>query len=156
MFFGLNAYVIGAVAAVVATLGVTVWWQQSRVEDLTQRAAAAQASALVMKGAVESANATVALLIKRNEEQQQRMVALEGKVLNVTSERNNARAQLDSYRRRIDAAALAKPKLVGSLASKSIAGVMQQFYEATRHGAREGTGGTAGSAPPAAQPGSAP
>ena len=98
-------------------------WQYNRAEQylasFTQSEERRKTEAIQFEQAKAALERSVLLLEKQRERDQAQLGALSSENQKIAQERDDEKAKLDSYRDRISSAALAKPGLVGILASRA-------------------------------------
>lgn len=123
----------GLIAAVIAIigLGVTVYILHGENETLNQNLATARADTATAKAALEDQKKEVAYLKELRERDHALIGELSQNVTDLQSEYSEVSATLNGYRTRLDNVAIAKPKLLGRMATKATNKVFKDFEDAT-------------------------
>lgn len=144
---------LAVVGVAFLALGGFAYWQYGRANGLERDLATSESNVAVARTEVAGLNENIKQLDALRVLAQQRSDDLSKRMNDIISERDDARAALDSFRDRLRDAAIKKPTLIGRRASLATERVMRDFARATGGGA-EDDGGEA--VPPAASGAGAP
>lgn len=134
-----------AVFALLIALGIAsgaVYFQQSRIEVLNQNVATARADVATARAVVERQQQDMKRLSDRRDKDQIALTALQVRLSGIRTERDAARARLDSWRGKLDVETIKRPAVVARAARIALNRSMRRAYKAT------GGGESAGDIPP--------
>lgn len=128
-------YLLIAAGVAILILSGIVSFQYKAIEALNQDIATERANVVTLKATIKEQNETILLVEKQRAADQVKMDWLREQKLQAVEEQKNAEASINSYRKRLDKAAIAKPELVGRIATRATGRVMRSFFKAS--GGRE-------------------
>ena len=124
-------------AILLALLGTSIGvnkMQYDHVEELNQVIANERAKVQTLNDAVKTQQDTIYALETRRAEDQRDIIALGDNLAYAQLEKEEAVAQFNAYRKRLDTAAIARPTLVGRVATRATKRVFDAFFEASGGG----------------------
>lgn len=127
--------------------GVMIKWQDGKIDDLNEQVGSLKADVQKAGEALEAQKLALAKVEAQREADQRELNLLGQEVARAAKERDDAVNTLNGFRSRILDAALAKPGLVGRLATRAVADLMRGFESATQP-----DGGEPGGGDPAVRP----
>jgi hypothetical protein len=135
-------YILVAAGVAILLLTGAVSFVYSDNQSLRDQLATERGNVSRLAAEIEEQNGTILRLEKQRSVDQANLINLGEKLTEAEQAESEANAKLNDYRTRIDDAALAKPGLVGRLATRATDRVQRDFYEASG-GGEEGEGNTA-------------
>jgi len=128
-------YLLIAAAVAIAILTAIVSFQYSEITTLHEDVATERANVVTLKTTIKDQNETILVIEKQRAADQVKLNWVAEKNQQAFKDQKDAEAKLESYRKRLDKVAVAKPELVSRLASRATGRVMRSFFQAS--GGRE-------------------
>lgn len=126
----MNYLLIGAAVAIFILSGI-VGIQYKVIEGLNQDVATERANVSTLKTTIEDQNKTILTIESQRAADQVKLDWVAERNRQAIKKKNDAEAKINSYRKRLDKVAIAKPELVSRLATKATARMMNDFLLAT-------------------------
>jgi len=138
-------YIIIILAVMLSVSVAANKFQYDQVQELNQSLATERANVQTLKNTIDEQNATILRIEKQRATDQANMLHL-GAALNKSQlEKEKEVAKFNAYRNRLNTTAVARPTLVGRIATRATARVFDKFFKASGGGETGGSDGAVSS-----------